>query len=70
MLEKTFESPLGSMEVKDQWILKDISPEYSLELLMLKLQYLMQSNDRLEKTWCWDRLKSKKKGMAEDEMVR
>ena len=70
MLEKTFESPLGSKEVKDQWILREISPEYSLELLMLKLQYLMQSNDRLEKTWCWDRLKSKQKGMAEDEMVR
>ena len=35
------------------WILKDISPEYSLEGLMLMLQYfghLMQRTDSLEKT--------------------
>ena len=49
MLEKTLESPL------DQSILKEISPEYSLEGLMvkLKLQYfghLMQRADSLEKT--------------------
>ena len=30
MLEKTFESPLDSKEIKDQWILKEISSEYSL----------------------------------------
>ena len=37
----------------NQSILKDISPEYSLEGLMLKLQYfghLMQRTDSLEKT--------------------
>ena len=37
----------------DQSILKEISPEYSLEGLMLKLQYfnhLMQSTDSFEKT--------------------
>ena len=37
----------------NQLILKEISPEYSLEALMLKLQYfgyLMQRNDSLEKT--------------------
>ena len=37
----------------NQSILKEISPEYSLEGLMLKLQYfghLMQRNDSLEKT--------------------
>ena len=36
-----------------QAILKEISPEYSLEELMLKLQYfghLMQRTDSLEKT--------------------
>ena len=43
-------------------ILKEISPEYSLEGLMLnlKLQYfghLMQRTDLLEKPWCWERLK-------------
>ena len=38
MLEKTPESPLDSKEIK-QLILKEINPEYSLEGLMLKLQY-------------------------------
>ena len=36
-----------------QSILKEINPEYSLEVLMLKLQYfyhLMQRGDSLEKT--------------------
>ena len=46
----------------NQSILKEISPEYSLEGLMLKLklQYfdrLMPRADSLEKTWCWRRLK-------------
>ena len=41
-------------------ILKEISTQYSLELLMLKmkLQYfgsLMWRADSLEKTWCWER---------------
>ena len=47
----------------NQSILKEISPEYSLEGLMLnlKLQYfglLMRRTDSLEKTWCWKRLKT------------
>ena len=45
----------------NQPILKEISPEYSLEGLMLKLQYfghLMRRADSLEKTWCWERLKA------------
>ena len=45
----------------NQSVLKEISPEYSLEGLMLtpKLQYfgyLMWRADSLEKTWCWERL--------------
>ena len=39
--------------ISNQSILKEISPEYSLERLMLKLQYfgqLMQRTDSLEKT--------------------
>ena len=36
MLEKTLESPLDSQGI--QSILKEISPEYSLEGLMLKLK--------------------------------
>ena len=52
VLEKTLESPLDCKELS---ILKEISPEYSLEglMLMLKLQYfghLMWRTDSLEKT--------------------
>ena len=50
-LGKTLESPLDCKEIK-QSILEEISPEYSLEGLMLKLQYfghLMQRADPLEK---------------------
>jgi len=53
VLEKTLESPLDSRR-SNQSILKEISPEYSLEGLMLKvkLQYLghlMQRTESLEK---------------------
>ena len=44
----------------NQSILKEISPQYSLEKLMLKLQYfgyLMGRTDSFEKTWCWEDLK-------------
>ena len=58
VMENTLESPLGCKEIQpkgNQSILKEISPEYSLEGLMLKpkLQYfghLMQRTDSLEKT--------------------
>ena len=43
----------------NQSILKEISPECSLEGLMLKLQYfghLMGGADSLEKTLCWEGL--------------
>ena len=54
VLEKTLESPLDARR-SNQSILKDISPEYSLEELMLKLKlqcfgHLMQKADSLEKT--------------------
>ena len=54
MLEKTLESPLDRVR-SDQPILKEISPEYSLEGLMLKLKlqyfgHLMRRTDSLEKT--------------------
>ena len=53
MLEKTFES--WTARRSNQSILKEISPEYSLEGLMLKLKFqyighLMQRTDSLEKT--------------------
>ena len=58
----------------NQSILKEISPEYSLEglLLMLKLQYfvhLMWKTDSLEKTLMLERLKQEEKGSTEDAMV-
>ena len=48
----------------NQSILKEISPDYSLEVLMLKLKfqyfgYLLWRTHSLEKTWCWERLKSR-----------
>ena len=74
MLEKTLESPLDSKKT-NQPILKEISPEYSLEGLMLKLKfqyfgYLLWRTDSLEKNpdagkdWRWE-----EKGMTEDEMA-
>ena len=46
----------------NQSILKEISPEYSLEGLMLKLKlqyfgHLMGRTDSLKRPWCWERLK-------------
>ena len=52
VLEKTLESPWTSRR-SNQSILKEISPEYSLEGLKLKLQYfghLMHRTDSLKKT--------------------
>ena len=57
----------------NQSILKEISPEYSLEGLMLKLQYfvhLMRRADSLEKTlMLGKKWRQEEKGMTEDEMV-
>ena len=54
VLEKTHESPLTARK-SNLSILKEISPEYPLEGLMLKLKlqyfgYLMRRTDSLEKT--------------------
>ena len=51
----------------NQSILKEISPEYSLEglVLKLKLQYfghLMQRTDSLKRPWFWERLKAGEEG--------
>ena len=53
VLEKTLESPLDCKEIQPVH-LKEISPEYSLEGLMLKLKiqyfgHLMQMAESLEK---------------------
>ena len=65
------------MRRSNQFILKETSPEYSLEGLMLKLklQYfgpLMRRTDSFEKTLMLGLLKTQRweeKGMTEDEMV-
>ena len=59
----------------NQSILKEISPEYSLEglVLKLKLQYfghLMRRADSLGKTLMLGKMEGKKEEAAEDEMVR
>ena len=59
----------------NQSILKEISPEYSLEGLMLKLKlqyfgHLMQRADSLEKTLILGKIiKQEEKGTTENEMV-
>ena len=54
VLEKTLKVPRTARK-SNQFILKEISPEYSLEGLMLKLKlkysgHLMRRTDSLEKT--------------------
>ena len=49
----------------NQLILKEISPEYSLEGLKLKLQYfghLMQRTTLWKRPRCWERLKAGEEG--------
>jgi len=63
VFEKTLASPLDCKEIQ-QSILKEISPEYSLERLMLKLQYfgyLMQRADSFEKTLILGKIEGKRR---------
>ena len=64
-LEKTLESPLDSKEI-NQSILKEISPEYSLEGLMLKLKlqyfgHLMRRTGSLQKTLMLGKIEGRRK---------
>ena len=64
VLEKTLESPLDLKEI--QPVLKEISPEYSLEGLMLKLKlqyfgHLMRRTDSLEKTLMLGKIEGRRK---------
>ena len=57
-----------------QSILKEISPEYSLKGLMLKLKlqyfgHLWEEVTHWKRPWCWERLKAEEKGTAEDQVV-
>ena len=74
VLEKTFESPLDSKE-SNQLILEEISPEYSLEGLMLRLKLLIlwppdtkcwfiKEDPDAGKDW-----RQEEKGTTEDEMI-
>ena len=65
VLENTLESPLHCKEIQ-------VSPEYSLEGLMLKLQlqyfgHLMQRVDSFEKTVMLGKIEEKE--LTDDEMV-
>ena len=73
MLEKTLESPLDSKEIQLS-ILKEISPEYSLEALMLKLKHkyfglLMQRTDSLVKILRLGKNEGRRRRERENEMV-
>ena len=66
VLEKTLESSLDCKVIKPVHP-KEISSEYSLEGLMLKLKlqyfgHLMRRTDSLERLWCWERLKARREG--------
>ena len=65
VLEKTLESPLDCAEIQAVF-LKEISPEYSLEGLMLKLKlwpfgHLMWRTDSLEKTPMMGKIEGKRR---------
>ena len=65
VLEKTLESPLDSKEIQPS-VLKEISPEYSLEGLMLKLKlqyfgHLMQRTDSLEKILMLEKIEGRRR---------
>ena len=65
VLEKTLESPLDCKEI--QLILKEISPECSLQGLMLKLKFqyfghLMGRADSFEKTLMLGKIEGRRRG--------
>ena len=68
VLEKTLESSLDGKEIKPvNPNLKETSPEYSLEGLMLKLKlqyfgHLMRRTDSLEKTLILGKIEGRRKG--------
>ena len=69
-MEKTLETE----RISNQSILKESSPEYSLEVLKLKLKlqyfgHLIQRTDSLEKTLMLGKTSWEEKGTTEDEMV-
>ena len=72
VLEKTLVSPLDCREIKS--ILKEISPECSLEGLMLKLKlqsfdHLMRRTDSLEKTLMLGGIGGRRRSRRQDKMA-
>ena len=64
MLEKALESPLDCKEIKPVNP-KGNQPDYSLEGLMLKLQYFgtwFEEPAHRKKPWCWEGVKAKEGG--------
>ena len=64
VLDKTLESPLAVRRSNQSILVQEMNPEYSLEGLMLKLQYfghLMQKADSLEKTLMLEKIKDKRR---------
>ena len=64
VLEKTLENPLDCREIKP--VLKEVSPEYSLEGLMLKLKlqhfvHLMRRTNSLEKILMLGKIEGKRR---------
>ena len=73
LLEKALKSPLDSKEIQPV-ILKEISPEYSLQGLMLKLKlqyfgHLMRRTDSGKDSDAGKDWRREEKGTIEDEMV-
>ena len=65
--------PPWTVRRSNQSIIKEISPEYSLDGLMLKLKYfgyLMQSADSLEKAMMLGKIEGKRRRDREDEIVK
>ena len=65
VLENTLKSPLGC-KGSNQSILKEISPEYSLEGLMMKLKlqnfgHLMRRSNSLEKTLMLEKIEGRRR---------
>ena len=71
MLEKTLESPLVSKEITPVNP-KKINPEYSLEGLMLKLQYfghLMRRANSLEKTLMLGKIEGRRREWQKTRLI-
>ena len=62
VLDKTLDSPLDCKEIQPVNLKYSLNnPEYSLEGLMLKLQYLATWWEELtlwKRPWCWERLRA------------